>query len=127
MEWRLNTTMKLKWIGLSMFALSLALIIPNKANAIVGLFGAPAATLAQYHDGGWDSPPGDYRDVQRQGFHDGIEGAHKDFENHRRPDVENRDEYRHPHVSGNEREEYREGYRAGYQKGVEHLYGHNYH
>jgi hypothetical protein len=119
--------MKLKWIGLSIFALSLALIIPNKANATVALSGAPAAALAQYHDGGWDSPPGDYRDVQRQGFHDGIEGAHKDFENHRRPDVENRDEYRHPHVSGSAREEYREGYRAGYQKGVEHLYGHNYH
>jgi hypothetical protein len=121
-----GTTMKLKSIGLSMFALSLALIIPNKANAIAVPSGAPAAALAQNHDG-WDSPPGEYREIQRQGFHDGIEGAHKDFENHRRPDVENRDEYRHPHVSGSAREEYRQGYREGYERGVQHLYGHNYH
>lgn len=121
--------MKLKAIGLSMFGLSLALIIPYKANAIVSPSGAPAAALGQYHDNhdAWDSAPGDYRDVQREGFHDGIEGARKDFENHRRPDVENRDEYRHPHVSGPEREEYRQGFREGYQRGVEHLYGHNYH
>lgn len=121
-----GTTMKLKWIGLSMLSLSLALIIPNKANASAAPSGAPAAALAQDH-GGWDSPPGEFREIQRQGFHDGVEGARKDFDNHRRPDVDNRDEYRHPHVAESAREDYRQGYREGYQKGVEHLYGHNYH
>ncbi len=73
--------------------------------------------------GGWDVPPGEYRDVQRQGFHDGIEGARKDYENHRRPDVNNRDEYRHPNVPGNVRHDYREAFRRGYTVGVQHLMG----
>jgi hypothetical protein len=120
--------MKLKWIGLSMFALSLALITPNRANAIAAPSGAPAGALAQDHDhGAWDMPPEEFREIQRQGFHDGVEGARKDFDNHRRPDVDNREEYRHPHVAESAREDYRQGYREGYQRGVEHLYGHNYH
>ena len=36
------------------------------------------------------------QEIQRQGFRDGIEGARKDSDNHRRPNVNNRDEYRHP-------------------------------
>ena len=74
--------------------------------------------------GGWDQPPGGYRnDVMRQGFHDGIEGARKDFENHRRPNVNNRDEYRHPNVGGPARHDYRVGFRDGYQAGVAHNSG----
>jgi hypothetical protein len=118
--------MKLKWIGISLFALSLALITPNKANASGAPVGVPAAALAQDH-GGWDVPPEEFREIQRQGFHDGVEGARKDFDNHRRPDVDNREEYRHPHVAESARDDYRQGYREGYQRGVEHLYGHDYH
>jgi ribosome modulation factor len=114
--------MNLKWIGLSLLALSLALVAPSKAKAAVG--GSPAA-FAQEH-GDWETPPAEFREVQRQGYHDGVEGARKDFENHRRPDVENRDEYRHPHVSSSMRDDYREGYRRGYQAGVDHLYGHDH-
>jgi hypothetical protein len=68
-------------------------------------------------------PPQEFRDIQRQGFHDGIEGARKDFDNHRHPDVNNRDEYRHPHVPPSARDDYREGFRRGYDAGVSHLYG----
>src|SRR3979411_1851838 len=50
------------------------------------------------HDRDWNMPPQEFRDIQRQGYHDGIEGARKDYDNHRRPDVNNRDEYRPPHV-----------------------------
>jgi hypothetical protein len=50
----------------------------------------------------------------------GVEGARKDFENHRRPDVNNRKEYRHPHVK-HHRKEYKEGFRRGYETAVEHL------
>jgi len=70
---------------------------------------------------GWDAPPQEYQEIQRQGFHDGIEGARKDVENHRRPDVNNRDEYRHPHVSGRDRKAYREGFRRGYETAISHL------
>jgi hypothetical protein len=96
---------------------------------------APAATmLAQgppppgYGDrgpggpGGWDAPPSNFsRDIQRQGFHDGIEGARKDFGNHRRPNVNNRDEYRN--YRGPERRNYREAFAQGYRVGVQHLMG----
>jgi hypothetical protein len=71
----------------------------------------------------WDAPPQEFRDIQRQGYHDGIEGARKDFDNHRRPDVNNRDEYRHPHVSASARDDYREGFRRGYQVAMDHLMG----
>lgn len=72
--------------------------------------------------GGWDAPPSDFRnDVGRQGFHDGIEGARKDVENHRRPNVNNRDEYRHPNVSGPVRHDYREGFRRGYHVAMQHM------
>ena len=67
------------------------------------------------------SLPQELREIERQGFHDGIEGARRDFENHRRPDVDNRDEFRRPPVPPASWEEYRHGFRRGYQVGVEHL------
>lgn len=73
--------------------------------------GGSSALYAQefdHHDhDGWDRPPQEFREIQRQGFHDGIEGARKDFDNHRRPDVNNRDEYRN--VPRSDRDGYREG------------------
>ncbi|MGI8772179.1 MAG: hypothetical protein ACR2JE_12165 [Acidobacteriaceae bacterium] len=72
----------------------------------------------------WEAPPSEYQEVARRGFHDGIEGARKDYANHRRPDVNNRDEFRHPDdVPKHDRHDYREAFRRGYQEGVEHLYG----
>jgi len=71
----------------------------------------------------WEGPPPEYqRDFERQAFHEGVEGARKDFQNHRRPDVNNRDEYRHPHVPDGEKEAYRAAFSRGYQAGVEHIY-----
>jgi hypothetical protein len=117
--------MNSKWIGLSVLAVSVALIAPAKVKAI-GVPATPVAGYAQDH-GDWDQPPQEFRDIQRQGFHDGVEGARKDFNNHRRPDVNNRDEYRHPHVPRSDRDDYREGFRRGYETGVAHLYGPDHH
>ena len=69
----------------------------------------------------WDAVPDEFDALRRQGFHDGIEGARRDYENHRRPDVNNRDEYRHPHLPPDQREAYREGFRRGYQVAINHL------
>jgi len=84
--------------------------------------GPPHDAYAQDH-GGWDAPPQEMQEIQRQGFHDGIEGAHKDFDNHRRPNVNNRDEYRHPHAPRDQRDAYRDGFRRGYDVGMAHLIG----
>jgi hypothetical protein len=71
--------------------------------------------------GGWDAPPQEFADVARRGFHDGMEGARKDYENHRAPNVNNRDEFRHPNVPRDERHDYRMGFERGYDAGVRHM------
>jgi ribosome modulation factor len=76
-----------------------------------------------YYNQPWTRVPDDYRsDMARRGYHDGIEGARKDFENHRQPNVNNREEYRHPDVPHGARHEYREAFQRGYQRGVENIY-----
>lgn len=88
-----------------------------------GAAGVPAAPAYGYAmQGPWDAPPPELDEVTRRGFHDGIEGARKDYENHRRPDVNNRDEFRHPPVHERDREAYRHGFERGYRVGVEHFY-----
>jgi hypothetical protein len=98
------------------------------------LIGSPVALTAQYAQpgppppgyggpGGWDAPPSEYSEIQRKGFQDGIAGARKDYENHRQPNVENRDEYRHPNVEKRFREDYRTAFARGYDVGVRHMMG----
>ena len=70
---------------------------------------------------GWDAPPSQYQEMERHAFHMGIEGAQKDFANHRNPDVNNRDEYRHPHVPDYEKDAFRSAFRHGYDTAREHL------
>ena len=77
--------------------------------------------------GGWDQAPQEFRDAQRRGFHDGVEGARRDFQNHRPPSVNNRDEYRNPRfIAPPDRRDYREGFRRGYAIAVQHIYGNGY-
>jgi hypothetical protein len=98
----------------------LALALATPAFAVAQPYAAPAM---QDHDRDrdWDTPPQEFREIQRQGFHDGIEGARKDYDNHRRPDVNNRDEYRHPHVAPSAQADYREGFRRGYETAMNHM------
>jgi hypothetical protein len=125
--------MKLGWIVLSMFALSLTCLTPTKASAMAAPAGSGVVAAAQDRDdhrgGGdhdWDAPPSEFRDAQRQGFHDGIEGARRDFDNHRPPNPENRDEFRHPHVARDLREDYRDGFRRGYERAMSHMNSNHY-
>ncbi len=77
-----------------------------------------------YGQGGWDQAPQEFRDAMRRGFHDGVEGARRDFQNHRQPNVNNRDEFRNPKfIAPPDRHEYREGFRRGYGIAVQHIYG----
>ena len=83
-------------------------------------YGGPPPPPRGYGQGGWDAPPQEFRQYQRIGFQEGIEGAHKDMENHRRPNVNNRDEFRHPHVPREVRDDYRVGFRRGYDAAWSH-------
>src|ERR1700742_3546053 len=106
-------------------ALALALTASGFAMAPPS---AAAAPSFQDHDRVWTQPPAEFREIQQKGFHDGIEGARKDYDNHRKPDVNNRDEYRHPHVPDSAKADYREGFRRGYETAMDHLMnGHHNH
>jgi hypothetical protein len=113
--------MKTRWIAVPTAVLLLGLVHTTATPAYAAPLPAPGAGIAQ--GPGWDQPPGEYREIQKKGFHDGVEGARKDAENHRPPSVENRDEYKHPDVPHRDRHDYREAFRHGYQAGVEHLMG----
>jgi len=95
------------------------------------LMGSPTRALAQgppspqgYRQGfdGWDAAPNGFtRDIQQQGYRDGVDGARKDYGNHRRPNVNNRDEFRN--YGGPERRVYRAAFFHGYRVGAAHYYG----
>ena len=101
----------------------------------LAMLGSSAAAFAQYGPGypppppqqwgqrGWDAPPGELREFQRQGYLDGLQGAERDYQNHRIWNVNNRDEYRHPHVPGNVRGDYRAGFKQGYLAAEAHYQG----
>jgi hypothetical protein len=77
----------------------------------------------QGYGGGWDAPPPQFVEAQQRGYRDGVKGARLDYDNHRRPDVNNRDEYRNPHfIAPPDRQSYREGFREGYRVAVQHIY-----
>jgi hypothetical protein len=71
----------------------------------------------------WDTPPQDF--VTYNARASTIEDARKDYDNHRRPDVNNCDEYRHPHVPESARIDYREGFHRGYEVAMDHPWAAN--
>lgn len=91
------------------------------------LFSAGAGSAQSYYYYGAPPVPYAYSDaeeaMEQRGVYDGVKGADRDFQNHRRPDVNNRDEYRDP--DGMPRwaqHEYREGFRRGYYERVQQIY-----
>ena len=102
---------------------TLALLLTSVPGAAFAQYGPPPPPPSAYGPGGgWDVPPGEFRDIQRQGFRDGVDGARRDVENHRRPNVNNRDEFRQPRVARPFRRDYRDGFRRGYNVAMQHLY-----
>ena len=105
---------------------TLAFVLAASGTGAARANGIPAGGTGQAYGqdrGDWDAPPRELQDIQRVGFHDGIVGAQRDIENHRRPDVNGRDEYRHPHLPPFQWEAYRDGFRRGYERGVAHFVG----
>lgn len=117
--------MKLKWATLSILAFALGIAGPGmlKVNAAAPN-GKAAAMAAQDR---WDQPPQEFRDVQRRGFHEGIEAARRDFDHHHHADADDHDAYRHPHVPREDRDAYRDAFRRGYDRAMAHLSGHDDH
>ena len=99
------------------------LLIPTFAIALIAC--ARSALAQQFYE----PPPftnGQHEAEEaweKRGFYDGMEGAERDFGNHRQPNVNNREEYRDPDsIPGWARHEYREGFRRGYYLKVRQIY-----
>ena len=99
------------------------LLIPSLA---VALFAGEKSAFAQQYYG---PPPFGYGQHEaeeaweQRGFYDGVEGAERDFRNHRRPNVNNREEYRDPDsVPRWARHEYREGFHRGFYLRMRQIY-----
>jgi hypothetical protein len=114
--------MRNRFVVTSAIALSLGMFGFSATKAMAA-GPEPGSQPPAYQDGqgGWDQPPGEFREYQRRGFHDGVEGARQDFKHHRAPDPANRDEFHHPHVPRDMREDYRDGFRRGYEIAMQHL------
>jgi hypothetical protein len=105
----------------------LGVVLAAGSGVMVAQYYGPPAQPGYGQAPAWDAAPPEFRAAQQRGFHDGIEGAKKDFKNHRPPNVENRDEYRDPHfISPPDRADYRMGFRRGYDVAVRHMYGPGY-
>ncbi len=116
--------MRLKTVALPAFALSLAALFSPSFARAAALQGPPPPPPGAYgQEGGWDAPPPEFRDVQRQGFRDGVGAARHDFDSHRSPDPNRHGNYRHPSVARSLREDYREGFRQGYDRAIRHMMG----
>lgn len=98
------------------------LLISTLAVALLANVGS--AFGQQYYGPAPYGDRGEERFLERRGFQDGMVGADRDFQNHRRPDVNNRDEYRDGgRLPGWQQNEYREGFRRGYYLRVKQIYG----
>ena len=112
--------MNIKWIATA--ALTAGLAVP--AGFAVSAHAAPLATgVGQYQDQehDWQRPPDDYRDAQRQGFHEGIEAAQRDWNDHRRKEIDDHRIYRHPPVDRQFVHDFRDGFKRGYSVAMDHM------
>ena len=112
--------MKKTWFTVSALALSLG---ATSGGLAARAYATPASSPAGYQEGQgrWDEPPSEYRDAQRQGFHDGVEAARRDFENHRHKDADDHEMYRHPRVERELRDDYRNAFKEGYSRALHHM------
>ena len=105
----------------SMLTAIAGLCLGSGGHALHAALITPASGAGYLQDRPWDAPPAEYDEVSRLGFHDGVEGARKDFGNHRSPDPHNREEFRHPHVKDRDKDAYRSAFERGYQVGWDHV------
>jgi hypothetical protein len=102
----------------SVFVFALAAFIPGTQKS----FAAPAPEPGAFGQERWEMPPGEFNEIQRRGFHDGIEGARRDYGNHRQPNVNNREEYRNNNMPRDVRHAYKEAFRRGYEMAASRLW-----
>ena len=69
---------------------------------------------------GWQQPPQEFNDFQRQGFHAGLQAGHDDLDHGMPPDPGRHWDFRRPHVPRGARDDFRRGFQRGYQISYDH-------
>lgn len=105
-------------IVIAAFAAALLVSSPGSPKS----FAAGAPEPAGLGQDRWEMPPREFNEIQRRGFHDGIEGARRDYGNHRQPNVNNREEYRNNDMPRDIRRVYKDAFRRGYDMAASHLW-----
>lgn len=112
--------MKIKTLAIPV--LTLALVSPAGFLAAKA-YAQPAPAFAQ--DRPWDQPPDEYRDVQRRGFHDGMDAARHDMDEHKHRHADDHEMFKHPPVPRDDRDAYRNAFREGYDRAMHHMMDHH--
>lgn len=100
-------------IGSAFLSIALALPATASPQPMLGQAGITAIP--------WLQPPPEFKEMQRRGFHAGVQAAIKDYDKHRDPDLERHKEYVHPKVDHSFIPDYRDGYKRGYNDAFRHL------
>jgi hypothetical protein len=116
--------MKRPWFAIS--ALTFALAATTGLVTLHAHAATPAAA-GFTQDRPWDQPPDEYRDVQKQGFRDGVEAARHDWDEHHHRDADDHERYKHPPVERSLRDDFRDGFRHGYETAWHHMEEHHDH
>jgi hypothetical protein len=108
-------------VGVCMTGVLATFLMPVAMVATTSGAHAPAGYVGYAQDG-WDAPPAEFDEVTKHGFHDGVEAGRQDFTDHKEPDVNRHETYRHPSLPKRDREAFRRGFERGYRAATEHLW-----
>lgn len=103
-----------------------------RTAALLALMGAFTAAPALLHGAAaaqegftsnlpWNQPPAEFKEMQRKGFHDGVQAAIKDYDKHRDADLERHKDFVRPKVDKSYVPDYRDGYKRGYNDAYKHM------
>ena len=65
-------------------------------------------------------PPGNWSQAWHSGFHDGVGAARHDVDAGRPPDPDRHNDFRHPDLPRDQRQDFRDGFRRGYHMYYDH-------
>ena len=111
----------MKQLRLYVIVLSAVVLVPISHALIRANLKAAAPGLNAQFQLPWDQPPPEFKEMEKRGFHDGVQAAINDYNHHREPDPERRKEFRNPHVQRSFVEDYRKGFRRGYGDAMHHM------
>lgn len=119
-SWRSQKLTRTRNFTLFLLAALCGIAFPSPGAAYPAAAFAPGRQQAQIPMP-WDQPPAEFKEVERQGFHAGVQAAIHDYNHHREPDAARRREFRKPPVQRSFAGDYRKGFQRGYNDAMRHM------